>query len=163
MRTLALATLVLAVTACDSGEPDPPRFGEFEAAFTGDVSASLEGNALFQRLGETDDPLYLVTMTDGIEGGRSLTLSHSPGALSVEGTFGLRPDALDVGTRLFYVDRGAEGAFYEAVGGTLRVTQGDEGRIQATFEADLASVTGQDSRASVSGSFDAVPLPVLVP
>lgn len=160
MRALPLVAVALLLAACDSGESDAPPSGRFEAEFGGDLSDPLEGSALFQRLGETDEPAYLITMTDGSEGGRSLTLSHSPGAPSAEGTFQLGSDAPDGESRLFYVDRGTTGAFYEATRGTLRVTRSDERRIGGRFEADLAPVTeGAEGSASVVGSFDAVLLP----
>ena len=162
MRALPLVALAVLLAACDSGEPDPPRFGQFEAEMTGDLTRSLSGTAGFGRLfaGPGEDRTLTVTMLDRSVLLRSIGFSDDGGVLDREGTYDLGRDG-PLG--LLYQDGvESDAGTYVSTSGTLRITRFEDDRITGAFSADLASGFGGDggSQVSVSGTFDAVPIRV---
>ena len=161
MRAFILAALAVLFVACDSGEPAPPRYGEFEAEMTGDLPRSLSGTAGFARFfaGPGEDRTLTVTMIDESVLFRSIGFSDEEGVLNREGTYDLstgRP------LRLFYQDGiESDAGSYSSTSGTLRITRYNDDRITGSFSADLAPAFGgdEDAEVSVSGTFDAVPIP----
>lgn len=159
MRALSICVLALLLSACDSGELDTPRRGQFEAEVSGDLSRSLSGAARFGRLpaGPGEDRTLTISLLDQSDPFRSITVVDDDGVLGGEGTYRLGSESLG----LLYSDGlASEGATYSADSGTLRLTRYDDDRITGSLTADLApAFGGAGGRASVSSTFDAVFLP----
>ena len=164
MRPLLLALSILVLAACDSGSDDD--LGRFEATVTGDVSASLVGDATFSRTRFPDGTSALtVSMVPsgapvgGAPGGglpaTSIGIVDTRGALTGTGTYPLDGEtARSLG--LLYFDVSSDMATLAARTGTLTVTRFEGDWIDGTFRADLAEFFGEDGvRARVEGSFSA--------
>ncbi|MDT0632826.1 hypothetical protein RQM47_00445 [Rubrivirga sp. S365] len=161
MRALSLVAAALLLAACDSGGPDAPGSGRFEAEISGGLSRSLEGTAGLLSVfdGPGEEPILSVTMLDQSVLIRSISLSDEEGVLDGEGTYGLGGGGP---LQLLYQDGlGADGGSYVSASGTLRVTRYGDDRIAGTFTAELAPAFGRDegAAASLSGTFDAVRIP----
>ena len=165
MRALLLLAVALLVAACDSSEPTaPPQIGRFEAELSGALTRSLGGDAVLSFFpGPGGDSTAFVSMTDrGSAGQRSLSFSDAQNVLDGEGTYSLGADRLSGLLPLLYREGGAAGSFYVATSGTLRITRWSKDRIEGSFAADLAPAFGgdEDAEVSVSGTFEAVPIPL---
>ena len=164
MRSLSLVALALLLAACDSGEPTaPPQVGRFEAEVGGALTRSLNGDAVLSRFpGLGGDSVVTVSMRDRGAEARSLYFSDVQSVLAGEGTYALGSDRLDGQVLLLYREGGGTAPAYVSVDGSLHITRQTGDRIEGSFSADLAPAfgPGADAEATVSGTFEAVPIPL---
>ena len=171
MRALPLVALVLALAACDSGASGPPLpegFGRFEAEVSGALTRSLAGTASFYEIpSPTGERVGLsLTLADPRGPRRALSFTDYGGAFADAGTYRFDANRVESGISLLYVDDASApagpSAFYSAESGTVQITRSDGERIEGSFEARLAPprATGGAAEATVTGTFEAVPLRV---
>ena len=160
MRPFCLALLVVFVAACDSGSDSDP--GRFEATFTGDVSATLRGDAAIQRLTFPDatGELSVTMVPDGALSDPTAVRSLSLGGLDEvtgTGTYSLDADGAR-SLSLVYLGFG-NGPTLSARSGTVTLTRFEDDRVEGTFEAEMEETFGGDgAEARVEGTFSARPL-----
>ena len=155
MRPLFFAAALLALAACDSGPAEDPARGRFEATFTGDVEASLEGAARISRQTFPDGTVLVgVTMVPSGSPTRSLSITGEDGDLSRTGSFALGGAS---GLGLVYIDvLGGSSALF-STSGEVTLTRADDDRVTGSFTATLEAFPEGDERAQVEGTFDATP------
>jgi len=173
MRWMALATVVV-LAACGGDDKDTTGPGNgggartFSAAVSGDVQASIKGEALF---GQASDPEYGdvfgLEMSETGQGEGFIQVVRLGGQVPGPGTYAIA-DAIDGTPRdgdfvamAFDSDDGEPTAIFVATGGTLKVTSSSGSAFKGTFTFDAQGGLFSDPENTltikVSGAFHASP------
>lgn len=149
---LAPLLFLFVATGCDSGSDDDNAVGSFEAAVSGDATASLRGQAAFATETEDDSTYTAIGLVDG-EDPQDLIVLVVPGAPR-PGTFAV--DNEEAGGLLTLTD-GDEGTLYIVQSGSLTVTRANDERVEGRFEVEAVSLIDETDEVSIEGEFEAMP------
>jgi hypothetical protein len=173
MQWMALAAAV-ALAACGGDDNDATGPGDggalrtFSADVTGDVQASIKGDALF---GQASDPdygdVFGLEMSEAGAGEGFIQVVRLGGAVPAPGEYAITdaihgtPQDGDFVAMAFDSDNGQPTAIFVATGGTLKVTSSSGSAFKGTFTFDAQGGLFSDPETTlsikVSGSFHAAP------
>lgn len=148
---LAFLLFLVAATGCDSGSDDD-GVGSFAATVSGDVTASLRGQAAFATETEDGSTYTAIGLVDDTDP-QDLVVLVVPGTPR-SGTFNV--DNEEAGG-LFTLTNGDEGTLYIVQSGTLTVTRANDRRVEGRFEVEAVSLVDETDEVSIEGTFEAMP------
>jgi hypothetical protein len=151
-RIALLASLLFLFVGCDSGSDDDNTVGSFEAAVSGNATATLRGQAAFATDTEDDSTYTAIGLIDA-EDPQDLVVLVLPGSPH-SGTFDVADQ--EAGGLLTLTD-GDEGTLYVVQSGTLTVTRASDSRVEGRFDVEAVSIVDETDEVSIEGEFEATP------
>lgn len=149
---LASLLFLVVATGCDSGSNADDSVGSFEAAVSGDATASLRGQAAFATETEDDSTYTAIGLIDDTDP-QDLIVLVVPGTPR-SGTFAVNNEEAG---GLLTLTAGDEGTLYIVQSGTLTVTRATDERVEGRFEVEAVNLIDETDEVSIEGEFEAMP------
>ena len=152
IRMLGLALVAsMAVAGCGGDEDDPfgpGNMGNFDGNITGDVTASLDGNAAFSVYNDGGGDVFELILTSGSATDPSHVLTFvRDGSRPGNATYNIGTAAGNFGGAI-YIDSGAD--TYVFNGGTITITSSGAGGVNGSINVTATDGTND---ITITGTF----------